>query len=59
MQYWIGIVLFIFVISLFGVLWWHEHSESPHHHFFHKTQESERPQHHHFYKYHRVIEPAG
>lgn len=59
MRFWVGILLFIFVTSLYGLLWWHKHNEKPHHHWFHSPPEPVRPQHHHFYKYHRVIEPAG
>lgn len=57
MRFGVGILFFIFVTSLYGLFWWHQHNGKPHYHFFHKPAEPERPQHHHFYKYHRVIEP--
>lgn len=59
MRFCIGVLLFIVVMSLFGLFWWHKHNGKPHHHWFHFPPVPERPQHHHFYKYHRVIEPPG
>jgi hypothetical protein len=59
MRYLIGILLFLFVSSLWGVwyFWYKSPNGKPHHHYFHKHTESDRPGHRHFYEYRQVVKP--